>query len=275
MHAAFSTAIIDGLDLAEGADLLAESGVTEVEPAYIQGYIPFDETTFTARNGQAAKALFAARGIVVRAVSAHTDLGDPAGLERLLRRLEFAGGLGAGTIVSNATTTANRNRLLRVIDAALPRLESAGIVLALENPGHGEGALIPDGRGAAALVASLGTPWVRINYDIGNALTYSMGGIELQADLAAARPYACRLHVKDVKAAGSDWHFCPPGRGIVGYGSRIRRRDLAGLPLTVEHPIRLWRPGRGNPVRRTEPPTAATVRAAIAAAKETLESLAV
>ena len=270
MHAAFSTVILDGQDLASGADLLAAAGVTEVEPAYIEGYIPFDETTFTAAHGQAMARLFAARGLRVRAVSAHTDLGGADGLARLLRRLDFAVGLGAEVVISNATAAANRDALLRMLDAALPRLEAACVVLALENPGHGAGALIPDGRAGAALVSSVGSNWLRLNYDIGNAFTYAKGAIDLRADLSAARPFACRLHVKDVRQQGADWHFCPPGQGIVGYGSGIPPAALSGLLMTVEHPIRLWRPGGGDPVRHAAPPSDSEVRAAITAALTTL-----
>lgn len=265
MKAAVSTVVFDGIGLARGAAILAALGVEEAEPAYIDGYTPFDETTFTAAEGRRVARLFAAEGVAVRTVSVHTDLGQGDGADRLARRLEFACGLGADTMISNATRTEALPDLRRTLDAALPRLEQAGVVLALENPGHGTGAALPDGRAGAALVAAVGSPWLRLNYDIGNAFTYAGGRIDLTADLAAAGPHARRLHLKDVAASGADWSFCPLGAGVVGYGSRVPASALDGIDLTVEHPIRLWRPGRGDPVRRAAPPTPEEARQAVAA----------
>ncbi|SCY65160.1 Sugar phosphate isomerase/epimerase [Paracoccus tibetensis] len=273
MQAAVSTTVIDGMDFARGARVLAEAGATEVEPAYIDGYTPFDEATFSAANGRAVAALFAAEGLSIRAMSAHTDLGRADGADRLLRRLTFAAAMGAGTVISNATASGNLDGLLRTLETVVPELEAAGIVLALENPGHGSEALLPDGAAGASFVASFGSPWVRFNYDIGNAVTYSGGRIDLAADLAAVRGQASRLHLKDVAVTGADWTFCPIGEGFVGYGERVDRSVLEGLPLTVEHPIRLHRPGRGDPVRRAEAPTEAEIRVALAASATALDRL--
>lgn len=273
MRAAVSTVVIDGMDFGRGARVLAEAGVTEVEPAYIDGYTPFDEATFTPANGHAVAALFAAEGLTIRAMSAHVDLGRADGADRLLRRLSFAAALGARTIISNATALGDVNGLLCTLETVLPELESAGIVLALENPGHGRGALLPDGAAGASFIASFGSPWVRFNYDIGNAVTYSGGRIDLAADLAAVRGHTCRLHLKDVAETGADWTFCSIGAGFVGYGARVSGSALEGLPLTVEHPIRLHRPGRGDPVRRAEAPAEAEVRTALAASAAVLERL--
>jgi sugar phosphate isomerase/epimerase len=273
MRAAVSTVAFDGLGFARGADLLASLGIREVEPAYIEGYTPFGEDTFTEGSGRAVAALFADRGIAIRAISAHTDLGRPDGAERLLRRIDFALGAGADTVVSNATAEADRDGLARTLDAALPRLEEVGAVLALENPGHGRGALLPDGRAGAAFVGAFGSPSLRLNYDIGNAFTYAQGRIDLAADLAAALPAACRMHLKDVAEAADGWRFCPVGAGVVGYGTRVTLAGLGGLPLTVEHPVRLWRPGRGDPVRRPEVPAEDEVRRALAASMAALAAL--
>ena len=261
--AAISTVIFDGPGFARGAEILADMGFGEVEPAYIEGYTPFDETTFTVREGRAVAALFASRGIVVSAISAHTDLGRPDGAERLLRRLDFAAGAGAATVVSNATHVSARSGLMRTLERALPRYAEAGVVLALENPGHGSGALLCDGRAGAALVAEWDSPWLRLNYDVGNAFTYARGRIDIAADLAAARPVAKRVHLKDVAEVGGDWHFCPLGGGIVGYGADFPWKELTGLDITIEHPIRLWRPGKGDPVRFADVPAEAAIRRAL------------
>lgn len=262
---AVSTVVFDGLGLARGAEILSDLAVREVEVAYIEGYMPFDESTFSESEGRRVSALFAGNGVTMRAMSAHTDLGRSDGADRLLRRIDFAVGAGVDTIVSNASTTTLNAGFMRTVAAALPRLADAGVVLAIENPGHGRDAIIPDGRTGAAVVAEWDSPWLRLNYDIGNAYTYAHGRIDLAADLDAALPFTRRLHLKDVAEDGPDWHFCPLAAGTIGYGTRLSVAPLRGRDATVEHPLRLWRPGRADPVRRHSVPEEAEVRHAISA----------
>lgn len=270
---AVSTVVFDGLGLGRGAKILSDLGVPEVEVAYIEGYMPFDEGTFTAQSGREVARLFANHGVTMRAVSAHTDLGRADSVERLLRRLDFVAGAGLDTIVSNATTVGAREDFMRTVEATLPRLADAGVVLAIENPGHGRDALIPDGRTGAAIVAEWHSPWLRLNYDIGNAYTYSQGRIDLPADLTAAMPFVRRVHLKDVAAVGSDWSFCHIGAGAIGYGTRLSLSSLHGVDITLEHPIRLWRPGRGDPVRHLDVPEKEDVQAVIASSLRALRDL--
>jgi sugar phosphate isomerase/epimerase len=270
---AVSTVVFDGLDLSTGARLLSGLGVPEVEVAYIEGYTPFDEGTFTARAGREVAMLFNDHGVTMRAVSAHTDLGRADSVERLLRRLEFAAGAGLDTIVSYATTASARSAFMRSVETALPRFADAGVVLAIENPGHGRDALVPDGRTGAATVAEWSTPWLRLNYDIGNAYTYAHGEIDLADDLATALPFVRRVHLKDVAADGPDWMFCHLGAGAVGYGKRLSLAPLCGVDVTLEHPIRLWRPNRADPVRRSAIPAEEDVQSAISASVRALQDL--
>jgi sugar phosphate isomerase/epimerase len=270
---AVSTVAFDGLGLARAAEILSELGIAEVEVAYIDGYMAFDEGSFTARAGREVASLFAGHGVAMRAVSAHTDLGRADSIDRLLRRLDFAVGAGLDTLISNATATAARAAFMRTVEAVLPRLSDAGVVLALENPGHGRDVLLPDGRTGAAIVATWDSPWLRLNYDIGNAWTYAGGRIDLAADLDAALPVVRRVHLKDVAERGPDWHFCPFGAGAVGYGGRLPVAPLHGLDATLEHPLRLWRPGRADPARRSAVPTEAEMRSSIAASVASLRDL--
>ncbi len=138
------------------------------------------------------------------------------------------------------------------------------MVLALENPGHGANALLPEGKRGSAFVASLADPHIRMNYDIGNAETYGARVASAADDLALALPVVAHLHLKDMQQVGSDWHFCALGQGDVGYGRTLALNKLpSGLPIGIEHPIRLWRPNRGDPQRSIEVPDEVTVIAAV------------
>ena len=262
-----STVVLDGQVFARGLELLAQAGATLVEPAFIEGYMPFDETTFSERAGLALARTLRDAGLGVRAVSAHIDLGQPASAEKLRRRLHFAVAAGAGILITNATSTDGIDPFLATVAAIQPDLAALDMILALENPGHGHDALMPDGAQGAAFVAGLGDRRIRMNYDIGNAETYGARRVSATNDLAAALPVTAHLHLKDLKSVGGDWLFCPPGQGDIGYGTRLALNRLPpGLPIGIEYPIRLWRPGRGDPIRRATAPDEAEVIAAVRAA---------
>ena len=274
MTVAFSTVIVDGYDLAEGLSLLAAAGVDEVEPAFIGGYMPFSEATFTPAAGSELGRMIAGNGLTARAISAHIDLGAHDSAARLLRRLDFALAMGVTTVISNATSADRAEAFRATLRAVLPEFARAGAVLALENPGHGSGALIPNGAAGAQVAAAIGRPSLRLNYDIGNAVTYARGEIDIAADLAAALPWAVRLHLKDVAPEGEDWVFCALGQGFVGYGTRVLAGPCANLPpVAIEHPLRLWRPGRGDPVARPLVPDPSEVQRAVASSVRFLGKL--
>ena len=261
------------MDLPSGLQLLADAGALHVEPAFIDGYMPFDESVFVAAQGRALASVIDGCGLAVRAVSAHTDLGQQDSADRLLRRLDFAQGLGAKILISNATTRPQRAMLDRTLVRCLPAFQAAGVVLALENPGHGRDALIADGRSGAALLAEYDDASLRLNYDIGNAHTYGARQLGVAGDLRAALPWTAHLHLKDVQDHQGDWVFCAIGQGKVGYDSALARLLPPGLPLGIEVPLRLHRPGRGDPVRRPQPLRAEEVRATVVQSLAALRTL--
>ena len=70
-----STVVFDGHDLEAGFALLSALGIMAVEPAFIKGYMPFDETTFSPSAGRVMAQALARHGLVASALSAHIDLG--------------------------------------------------------------------------------------------------------------------------------------------------------------------------------------------------------
>jgi len=259
-----STVVLDGQGFKRGLDLLVMAGATSVEPAFIEGYMPFDDASFTEKAGlDLARSLHNA-GLGICAMSVHIDLGQATSVEKLRRRLDFAAAAGARIVISNATTSDRAAAFLDTVAAIQPDLAARDMILALENPGHGANALMPDGLRGAAVVASLGDPRIRMNYDIGNAQSYGVRAGSAAVDFEAALPVTAHLHLKDLKSVGDDWLFCPLGQGDIGYGTTLDLSHLPShLPVGIEHPIRLWRPGRGDPRRRTAVPDEATVIAAV------------
>ena len=259
-----STVVTDGASFRRGLEMIAQAGATAVEPAYIDGYMPFDETTFSERNGNALAAAAADAGLALRALSAHMDLGRAESAGKLLRRLDFAAAAGASILISNATTLERRATFEARLGGVLDAFASTGVTLAIENPGHGADALLPAGQESARIVAAIAHPNLRLNYDIGNALTYGGRKADALDDLKAALPFSAHIHLKDVRESGADWVYCPIGEGAVNYDHQVfgAIRE-AGIPVGIEHPIRLRRPGRGDPVRQARAPSSSEVVTAV------------
>lgn len=262
MIPAVSTAAFDGHPLERAFDELAALGIRSVEPAFIRGYTDFDESTFSeGEAGRLGRAL-AERGLRVQGLSAHMDLAAGDADAMLARRIGFAQGLGARILITNAGPASGRLAILRRIEAAIPALEAADVTLALENPGHGRGDLIGRGEEGATLVAEIDAPHVRLNVDVGNLLTY---GGSVEPGLSTALPFAAHAHLKEIAEDGPDWRFVPLGAGLLDWAAvaRTLRRLSPTLPVALELPLRLRRPGRADPVRDAAPLPLPVIRDAL------------
>jgi sugar phosphate isomerase/epimerase len=265
-----STAAYDGYAPEVAFAELAALGVRAVEPAYIKGYVDFAEADFSEAKALELLEKLSAEGLKAQALSAHLDLSAPGSAEALSRRVEFAQAIGAGILITNAGPKVGEAAICTAIEANLPALEGAGVVLALENPGHGSGDLIGNGAEGAAFVASLGAPRVRLNYDIANAYTYGGGRVRPETDISHTFQKLAHVHLKDVAARGTDWAFVALGEGEAG-AEGVALALAAGpreVPLGLELPLRLARPGRAAPLRARDPVPLPAIRAAIARSLE-------
>jgi sugar phosphate isomerase/epimerase len=259
---AVSTAVFDGYPLEVALDEIAALGLRSVEPAYIRGYTEFDEGSFSQGSARRLHRALFDRGLLVQGVSAHISLAGDEAHDMLARRIDFASQLGARILITNAGPASGRAAILRCLEAALPALERADVVLSLENPGHGTGDLIGTGQDGAALIASIGSPSIRLNVDVGNYYTYTGS---LEPGLSAALPFAAHAHLKDIGEEASDWRFVPISDGLVDWPliAAELARHSPGLPLAIELPLRLRRPARGDPARAAERVSLPQIRDAI------------
>lgn len=113
--------------------------------------------------------------------------------------------------------------------------------------------MIHDAMSGTAFAARFAHPLLRLNYDAGNVYSYSGSALQPGDDLAAAGTAAIgHLHLKDLSASGDGWGFCAIGAGLVDYPALMRHLPPT-LPLSLELPLRLTRPGRDDPVRSAAP----------------------
>lgn len=261
---AVSTALFDGYDLQAAIGEIAAAGATFVEPAFIRGYIDFAEDAFLPPQSSRLAGWIGQAGLRVMAVSAHCDLAAHNAVDMLRRRIAMAAELGAPVLITNTGAAAERVRICAVLDGALAACADSGVTLALENPGHGEGDLIGTGADGAALVAALDSPWLRLNYDVGNVLTYSEGRLAPdEGDLRQALPAIAHLHLKDALLADGHWRYTAIGDGAIDYAA-LWPDIPATLPVAIELPLRLRRAVGAAPQREPTPLPLPELREALA-----------
>jgi sugar phosphate isomerase/epimerase len=261
-----STAAYDGHPTAVALADLAALGVRHVELAYIQGYLAFDEDSFSDSSAAQVARMLDAEGLRCLAVSAHVDAGTDEAVDQLQRRLAFARRIGARIVITNATTRDRKALFLANIERLASIAADLDVTIALENPGHGAGNLIGGAADAVALMREIGSERVRINYDFGNVFTYSHEMVRPEADFEAALPWAVHFHMKDVRSGPQGWAFVPIGDGSVDYAAILRCLAASGdaTPIGLELPLRLVRPNRSDPQRGAEPLELDAIRRAVA-----------
>jgi sugar phosphate isomerase/epimerase len=257
-----STALFDGYPMETAINEIAASGARHVEPAFIKGYVEFDETAFSAANATMLRKHVRGSGLGVGAVSAHIDLSLPEAAEMLGRRIDFASAIDAPFLITNAGSTLGRDAILKTIESVLPQLEHSGVRLALENPGHGTGDLIGNARSGADLIKEIGSLQVCLNYDAGNVFTYSKERLQPADDLAGVLDAVGHIHLKDVKGTAEGWSFCAIGDGLVEYDA-LWALLPDDMPVSIELPLRLERPDRADPRRRALPLDLVEIRSAL------------
>jgi sugar phosphate isomerase/epimerase len=266
-----STVAYDGYPLGLAFEQIASLGFALLEPAFIKGYLEFSEDDFEAKQAARLRKLMSDCGLGALAISAHMDQGHPEAPDMMARRLRFASEIGAKIVITNSTTIERRPALRRMLDANMPVAENLDLIIALENPGSGRTNLMTGGISGAKLIASIGHPRVKMNYDVGNTLTCSEGAIRPEDDIAEALPFCANVHLKTFTRLADRWRPAALGEGEID--SRRINLALAGysnLPVTIELPLRMIRLFGADPQRQAEPPPTAAILEALRESKRSL-----
>jgi sugar phosphate isomerase/epimerase len=259
-----STVVYDGYPFTVSFPELARLGVKLVEPAYINGYMVFAEHDFEAPAIWTMKTLLKEHGLSSIAISAHMDIGAANAGEMLARRIRFTAEIGARYTITNSTTHDRRQLLLKTLEANLRLAEKLGVVIALENPGHGNANIMMDAERAAELVRSFNSPFLRMNYDTSNALTCTEGATRPETDIDFALPLSCHMHLKDVICIEDRWRYVAIGSGEIDYAKLLAKlKPRPDIPLTLELPLRLRRKFHQEPERELEPSSLPSISQAI------------
>ncbi|WP_375433525.1 sugar phosphate isomerase/epimerase family protein [uncultured Friedmanniella sp.] len=166
------------------------------------------------------------------------------GSDHLARYLELAGRVGARLVRSMVTAGEHRpdaDEAVRLLTAALPAYERAGVTLALETYEQVPVATLVD------IVEAVGSPALGICLDPANCVA----ALELPLDtIARTAPHVRNVHVKDfcftrqTGWVGFSLLGCPLGEGLLPYADLVAavQPEQRGISQIVEH----WLPWQGD-----------------------------
>ncbi len=273
-----STVAYEGYDLETALAEISRLGAKYVELGFVAGVSEgFTENDFSEPNGRKLKEMLEGCGLKTLALAAHMDLGEPDAVTAFRRRMEFVKAVGAKIVHTKASDRSNKMRFLRNIDILAGFAESMGLIIALENPGHGfgENNLIRSGASGAALMKEIGADSVGLNYDFGNAFSYSRGRIRPEEDFEPTLPYAVHFHLKDMGPTNGGWAFTEIGKGVIDYRKILgfMSQQTQPPPFAIELPLMLIRDAAFNPRRRNTPVALPEIRKILKNSLDYVENL--
>ena len=252
-----NTLAFQGYELADTVKALADLKIKYIEFAFIEGYSEgLSESFFSPSQAKYIRNLLDIYGLQMVALAAHMDLGLRDSVEDFKRRMDFAGLLEVAIILSNSSTRENRINFLRNVEKLAAYAESLNMRIGLENPGDGTNNLIEAGRTGAELIEEIGSPFIRLNYDVGNTYSYSKGQKMPEDDIHYAYPCAVHFHFKDTRPDELGWVFTEIGQGIINYKAVIQflKAQPEQLPIGLEIPMTVRRDKDFNPQKKAAPP---------------------
>jgi len=258
-----NTLAFQGYDPSVTVQALAELEIKYVEFAFIKGYSEgLSEDSFSPQSAKYLNDLVESCGLKMVALAAHLDLGLQDSVEAFKKRMDFAARLGASIILSNASTRQNRVNFLRNIEKLAAYAESLNLTIGLENPGDGADNLVGSGQEGAKLIEEIDSPFIRLNYDVGNTYSYSKGRTRPEDDIHYAYPYAIHFHFKDTRADADGWIFTEIGKGVINYRKVIQflKGQPEQMPIGLEMPLSVRRDKDFNPQKIAAPPSLADIK---------------
>ena len=233
-----NTLAYEGYGLTTALQEIAKIGVSHVELGYTRGWTEgLTEEHFSDASASDINRLLSDLGLSSIALSAHIDLTTEAAVDELKRRIDFGKRLGAKIVNTKVGARSDLKQFEKNIEPIAEYAESVNIVIGLENPSEGTDQIITSGQTGAEVVKRIDNDFIKLNYDFGNAFTYSKGKVDPAFDYKNALPYACYLHLKDMSKIDDGWIFAQIGKGIVNYDTILKElvEENKLLPLSIEH----------------------------------------
>ena len=231
----FCTNNYPGEDLCGALDMAVRCGFRRVEIAAIDGMCEqVNADTLTDADAETVRSELEKRGLTCRAVSGHCDMTDERAFRRLLKKIRFAGAVGARCLNTRCGPRERYDVFSDHLKEAAALAASYGMDLNLESYGD----IVGPACEAAEVFASLELPNVRYNYDPGNTYRFRLGQILIEEDLADAAIVPAYLHLKDGAIRDGILRNTPIGAGAIDWPAvfRVLERRAGTIPCALEVP---------------------------------------
>ena len=247
-----NTLAYEGYDLATALREIAKIGASHVELGYTRGWTEgLTEEHFSKASTVDINRLLSDLGLSSIALSAHIDLTTEDAVDEMKRRIDFGKRLGAKIVNTKVGARSGLKKFEKNIEPIAKYAASVNMVIGLENPSEGTDQIITSGKTGAEVVKRIDSDFIKLNYDFGNAYTYSKGTVDPALDYKNALPHACYWHLKDMHQTNDGWDFAQIGKGVVNYDVILKELAQEKKIASVEHrtPVYLschQRPGRSK-----------------------------
>ena len=160
---------------------------------------------------------------------------DEAQFARLLKKIEFAGQIGAQLVNTRCGPKARYAVFEEHVKRAAEAADRYGLRLGLESYGD----IVGPASECGGVFAELNLPHVQYTYDPGNTYRFCRGEIRLDEDLQNASVPVAYLHMKDGSIHdGYIWNE-PIGQGVFPYPAMLAALERQGgtLGCALEMPM--------------------------------------
>lgn len=227
---------VPGSDPLRAMDMARRCGFHTIELASIDGIseqIAVDQIS----AGYAASILreLERRDLRCTALSAHCDMTEDGQFARLLKKIEFAGQIGARLVNTRCGPQPRYSVFRDHVRRAAELADRYGLRLGLESYGD----IVGPASTCGEVFRDLNLPNVQYTYDPGNTYRYCRGEIRLEEDLQHAAVPVAYLHMKDGSIHdGCIWNE-PIGQGVFPYPQMLDAlaQQRTVLPCALEMPM--------------------------------------
>ncbi len=203
-----------GYTLEEALELVQQSGFEYAELSSIVNMCEhIDPKQINDDYIAWVKELLAKMNIKCHAVSGHVDLTIEEQLQDFLKKIEFAGKIGAKIINTNSGPLERIEIFHKNMPKIIGYAERYNVIIGLES--HGD--IIGTAKDSMHIFKRYNHPLVRFNYDTGNTLFYCNGNIHVEEDIKYGLEYMEHLHLKDIHIEGNQVEYRPIGGGDIDF----------------------------------------------------------
>ena len=230
------TNLCKGYSFGEALDLVKKCGFAYAEPSSIVNmceHIRPEE--MTPDYASEVSGLLKEKGLKCYAFSGHVDLTDEGQFQDFLKKIEFAGRIGARIINTNSGPLEKTDVFYKNMRKIIETAEKWDVIIGLES--HGD--IVSTAKDSIQVFEYFHHPLVRLNYDTGNVLFYSAGKVKVEEDIKYGFEYLSYLHLKDIRIQGNQVAYVPIGAGDVHFPEVFETLKTLGreIPYGYEIPV--------------------------------------